>query len=446
MKLLIKILLLCVIIIFTNDRALSESDSPLTSIGVIRFYLDHAGFKGENGKTFQEFYLMLFEDNLVNSPKSTNSKEIKIETSIVDNFGKLISSNQWTTSIGIHKDSSVANYLAIYDQWAELLDPGEYNLSVKLSDPNSENVGSLSSKIIVDKYDHETFSASKIEFVSSYDKVIGSEQFQKGNISIKPNPWRRYGILRPTLLFYYEVYNIQQIGNDTLKFVYNIIDAEGSIIKTVPSKRDKGNNETKAVLQGLDVSNLVSGIYSLNVEIISYDQKLLNISREFEVIQSDYLELTENSNKIVEMTENILPYLVSPVQLNIYNNLSDNAKINYLIEFWEKNNNDNQGRGNNYFLSVMHRYNYVNENYSWGNIEGWATERGRVFIQNGNPEEIQRFYFEDAYKPYEIWKYLTDREFAFVFCDVNLNDKFILLHSTKEGEVFNADWRLQAKR
>jgi len=434
------------ILLFSNCNIALGDDLPLTSSGEIKFYLDYAGFKGEDGKTYQEFYLMFFEDNLSKSINKLDEREIYIETSIVDNFDKNISSNKWTTSIGINRDSSTLNYFAVYDQWAELLEPGNYKLIVTLSEEVSNNSGILRADITVDNFSSEDFSASDIEFVSSYNKKIVSDQFVKGNISVKPNPWRRYGILRPTMLFYYELYNVKKIKNDTLKFTYQIIDAEASVVKDVQSTEVKTYKDTKAVLQGINVSNLPSGIYSLNIEVNVDDKKLLSLTRKFEAIQSDYIELAENSNKIIEMSDNVLPYLESPIQLKRYEKLSENGKINYLIKFWDKFDNTGQYGSNNYFATIMNRYNYTNENFSWGGISGWETERGRVFIQNGNPEEIQRFYFNDTYRPYEVWKYLTDREFIFVFCDINLNDKFILLHSTKEGEIFNAGWHLQAVR
>ena len=40
------------------------TDVPITSLGDLRFYIDHAGFRGENGRTYQEFYLMLYADQL----------------------------------------------------------------------------------------------------------------------------------------------------------------------------------------------------------------------------------------------------------------------------------------------------------------------------------------------------------------------------------------------
>jgi hypothetical protein len=43
---------------------LQAQDVPAASTGDVRFYVDHAGFRGENGKTCQEFYLMLYADQL----------------------------------------------------------------------------------------------------------------------------------------------------------------------------------------------------------------------------------------------------------------------------------------------------------------------------------------------------------------------------------------------
>ncbi|HKB86945.1 MAG TPA: hypothetical protein VKD08_12285, partial [Ignavibacteriaceae bacterium] len=39
-------------------------DIPVVSTGALQFYIDHASFLGKENKTYTEFYLMLFSDQL----------------------------------------------------------------------------------------------------------------------------------------------------------------------------------------------------------------------------------------------------------------------------------------------------------------------------------------------------------------------------------------------
>jgi hypothetical protein len=62
------------------------------------------------------------------------------------------------------------------------------------------------------------------------------------------------------------------------------------------------------------------------------------------------------------------------------------------------------------------------------------------------PDEIDRHYSEAETVPYEIWIYSQERRYDFVFADLQSNGHFVLLHSSKEGEVHNTGWRQLIKR
>ena len=62
----------------------------------------------------------------------------------------------------------------------------------------------------------------------------------------------------------------------------------------------------------------------------------------------------------------------------------------------------------------FNRVSYTNEHFT--NVrEGWKTDRGRIYVKLGNPNEISRYPFESDSKPYEIWYYyLWNLQFVFV--------------------------------
>jgi len=45
------------------------------------------------------------------------------------------------------------------------------------------------------------------------------------------------------------------------------------------------------------------------------------------------------------------------------------------------------------------------QNFKSVSIEGYRTDRGRVYLQYGQPNVISEQYFEPAAYPYEIWHY-----------------------------------------
>ncbi|HEX3072772.1 MAG TPA: hypothetical protein VHP30_04085, partial [Ignavibacteriales bacterium] len=57
---------LAFICLFIPSLALTAqtADIPAVSRGNLQFYVDHAGFKGKEGKTYEEFYLMVMADQI----------------------------------------------------------------------------------------------------------------------------------------------------------------------------------------------------------------------------------------------------------------------------------------------------------------------------------------------------------------------------------------------
>ena len=60
--------------------------------------------------------------------------------------------------------------------------------------------------------------------------------------------------------------------------------------------------------------------------------------------------------------------------------------------------------------------NYANEHFSGLAMDGWLTDRGRIFIKFGPPDDIERHPFELETRPYEIWRYYSLRK-VFLFQD-----------------------------
>ena len=85
---------------------------------------------------------------------------------------------------------------------------------------------------------------------------------------------------------------------------------------------------------------------------------------------------------------------------------------------------------------------YVDETYREMGREGWKTDRGRIFLIYGNPDEIDRHPSVGTAKPYEIWRHHgIEAGVEFVFIDRFGYGQYILVHSTKRGELRDNTWQ-----
>lgn len=91
----------------------------------------------------------------------------------------------------------------------------------------------------------------------------------------------------------------------------------------------------------------------------------------------------------------------------------------------------------------------VNKRFKSGNTMGYETDRGKVFLRYGDPEEVVQVPNEAGSRPYEIWRYNVlngkiggSGLFLFVAPGILATD-LRLLHSTVPGERSNLNWRTE---
>ncbi len=418
-------------------------DIPKTSSGTIRFHVDHADFRGTEGKTLTEFYLMLYAEHLKLISNGTAGKAVfKINTRVMDSTENQISQHEWTTEALLTADSTDYGKMVIYDQWKEELSPGAFQLKVSIQDLNSTNKGEMQAVFEIAEMSSEEFMSSQIEFVS-YAKPGGQAgPFFKNNRTVIPNPSRRYGVLNPILYLYYELYNLPLIDKSGLKINYSIRALNGEVVKTYPVKKVTKTGNSTGLLHGFDVSAVPSGIYDLLVSVQdSVSEQVISLSRRFEIIQMDYLQKQPAiSAEQAEIAGHLLKYITTPDEYKFYNGLGLSGKMQFLIQFWREKDPTPSTLENEFLNEVKQRYQYANEHFGWGEEQGWDTDRGSVLIKYGMPDEIENHHSETESWPYEIWIYHQDRTFIFIFGDLKAKGQFILLHSTREEEIHNPDW------
>lgn len=448
MKARLGIRLTLALLIARPVSALLAQDVPAVSTGAIRFYVDHASFRGSQGKTYVEFYQMLYADQLRHVTKDGKQVAIFRNSALLqDERQNEKRRREWTTEAEIVQDSAGINSLAIYDQWAEELAPGRYELEMTVADLHGSNQGRVFFTFDAPAMTSEKFGASQIEFAVSAAPGETNARFVKNRRTIVPNPARRYGVLNPVLYFYYELYNLPQAGAGQLAALYTIYDQSGAAVKTFPPIAIRKPGTTASVVHGVDVSTVPSGIYELSACIAdSLHGEAVELARSFEVIQMDYLSGPTLTPEQSEQAGRLLKYCATPEVYQFYQSLSATGQAQFLINFWRDRDPTPATQQNEYLEQVQQRYHYANEHFGWSTAAGWASDRGRVLIQYGMPDDIDRHHAEAETVPYEIWIYSKERRYDFVFADLQSNGRFVLLHSSKEGEVHNTDWRRLIKR
>jgi|GEM_PF-1760727 GWxTD domain-containing protein len=430
-------------LIFAQSFAQTQNvDIPLVGSGPLTFYLDHSSMLGKDNLTYAMFSLMIYADDLkLIDAKDGKSAQLKMTAEFTNLETEETIEREWKTEASFKSDDDPKT-LVVYDKWSEMLVPGDYKISLTIKDEIGRKQSELKSNLRISSFAENNLSMSEIVFVNkSENNGEGLNKTAELNI----NSSRRYGLLNPNLSFYYEVYTPKEKLNKEYVLDYTIKDTEGNITKKLDNISISVDQPVKTIIHGIDISKLPSGVFGLTIDIKdNLGKPLFSSTRNFEVIQPDYFaKVPFLAEDISQKLENILEYLATPSELSIFKKLNSGGKASFVLQYF-RNHDPNPSTPENEFLNeVISRFKFCNEKFSWGEKEGWQTERGRILIQNGKPDEVEYHNIVPDSKPYEIWYYRSEKQYFYVFGDLLGNGMYVLLSSNKEGEVLNNDWRKQ---
>ncbi|RPJ86016.1 MAG: GWxTD domain-containing protein, partial [Acidobacteria bacterium] len=130
------------------------------------------------------------------------------------------------------------------------------------------------------------------------------------------------------------------------------------------------------------------------------------------------LRKEERTDYYKKWIEQDVKYIVTDEEKAVFHKLTtDEERENFVESFWKNRDPDERTPTNEFQEEHYRRIAYANEHYTSG-IPGWMTDRGRIYIIRGKPDEIeahpsggsyQRPYHEGGGQtstyPFEIWWY-----------------------------------------
>lgn len=109
-------------------------------------------------------------------------------------------------------------------------------------------------------------------------------------------------------------------------------------------------------------------------------------------------------------------------------NASPEEQRHLLADFWQERNPDPASNANLLEEEFYWRVGEANSRFAWGKSQGWSTDRGRVYVVYGQPDEILRQY--DRYsRSIEVWRYEEPAR-EFVFYDEQGDGRYHLIRQT----------------
>jgi GWxTD domain-containing protein len=85
-------------------------------------------------------------------------------------------------------------------------------------------------------------------------------------------------------------------------------------------------------------------------------------------------------------------YIITPEEVQAFKLLkTDEQRESFIEQFWRSRDTNPKTEENEFRREYYARIAHVNENFSFSDVPGWRTDRGRTFITYGKPDEIEAF-------------------------------------------------------
>jgi GWxTD domain-containing protein len=448
-----KYLYALIIILFTSSHYPQER---------FEFEFDYAQFSFDTAANYVEFYYAFNQASL--------SKELTDSLIFIKGVLHITIQDSLTGELKVDKDWMVSHI--IQDTTLEdksligvigfILEQGIYKCEISGRDfQNPEKTRIISEYINVNPFLNMGIAMADIQLASNI--VQGSENtssiFYKNTYEVLPIPTSTFGENQPILFYYTELYNLKEVQSDKkLRVDQYVVNSRGQIVNQKSKKISRSLN-SRVEVGTLMVYKLPTDTYTLVLSLIdSVSNSGVSSSKKFFVYNPsvEYVDTFQikGSNFVtgmfgvmsVEELDDFFKkskYVATEAEIDKYESLSEEGpKRKFLTEFWDARDNNPSDSKNQELVDYMKRLEISGEKYRAMSKEGWRTDRGRVYLIYGEPSEIDRYPNQTDSRPYEIWSYQDiEGGVIFIFADLTGFSDYLLIHSTKRGELRDDSWQ-----
>ena len=417
-------------------------------------------YRAEGGRTevnaFVQVPYLLMEPT-TSGPEGRLS--YRVEVRVTDSTGLKLLEQSWQNqaTAALRRPDAFAVDMVRFS-----LTPGRYRLEVAVVD-------SVSGHRAVTGVDLEGFASApaasdlllspQIRPTAAGDTVPRPAELRWGQMLVAAAARLDLTPLRPTAYYLLEAYSPAQ-ANGTLRL--RVADSTGKALITTaetPVQVPTGGG----VLKGqLDLTGLPPGSYDMVAALqlggktveraAGFTMAGLDETLEKDVVRREAAKVTDAGyfeamgQEELELAKEPLVIVAESGELSKWSkDLSLRAKRRFLVDFWKRRDPTPDTPVNEarrvFYDGVAYAEKHFGEK---GRVSapGWRTDRGRIYIKYGEPEEQLDRVQAGRAVPYQVWRYRQGRDRYFVFADrSNGIGVYQLVHSNDVKEIGLPNWR-----
>ena len=418
-------------------------------VDVARFYLDEK-------RVYTELYYSMQENMLayrVDTPRCVGGMNMKLE---VRHDSVLVVKREWSVPHVLLDTAGFSSGQKLVGLESFGLAPGSYRFTVSGYDLlDTTRRSTVAFPFRVAKYPSDSIVSSDVELCSSIQPSRNKESmFYKNTYEVIPNAGRLYGINLPFLYYYVEAYNLLKDSFHPYIVVRTTV-ANAAGTEVIRHDKTKPRTLNSSVEAGtVNIAALRSGTYEFHVAFMdSTEHVYASASKKFFLYKPGAVRDTASPSPSGDVLASEYPimtggeidrefakaqYVATDADRAQYKKLSDAAsKRRFIYDFWHRREMQQPGCKQEY----LSRAEYAFKKFTVGTKEGWKSDRGRVAILYGLPDDVERFESTSQSIPYEIW-HLSNLQggVIFVFVDRTGFGDYVQVHSTCRTEFQDEAW------
>lgn len=435
-----------------------------------------SAFNSPDNKPYVETYLSVIGKSLVykKQPDGKFQGQVSVFLSITQNDSIRAYKKYLLNSPATADTANPANFI---DLQRFPLPNGDYSVQLTLSDPNNPK-----GKVVTNKHNFfldfpaDSVHISHIELLESFKKADAGSVLAKSGYELVPYVSNFYPPNMQKLSWYAEIYNVGKLVPAEERFVilsYIESSETGVRMSQFSSYAKQTPQKVNVILSEFPIATLPNGKYNLVIEVRNSVNRLLSVRKEpFERlnpgaqlrlddlnalnVDNTFASKIHSADSLAEFIRCLRPISTENEKAYAENRIkTGDVKImqQYLYNFWLNRNEANaEAAWKLYMIEVAK----AQKEFGTQTLKGYQTDRGRVYLQYGPPDQRTQVASEPSSYPYEIWQYYTlrprgnqpgnttqtNKKFVFYNPDLVTNN-FELIHSDARGELRDERWRLK---